>query len=100
MGFMLPNGNSANKRDKALKSSRRQKFNGNHSEKGILDQSKHDSIENTHTQEQVDAERSRIAKRYKNQRLVNWIIFVLTIPLVGYLMYLGIFWLLDYNVTL
>jgi hypothetical protein len=91
-GGFMQHANSTNRKDRAHREARRQKFSGNHSDKGILGQKGSNGNEERHSQEQIDTERKRIAVRSKkkNQRYVLSLIIGLVVT--GFIMYLFINW--------
>lgn len=90
MQFMI----ETNKKDRSQRSSRREKFNGNHSDKGLLDDSNVTLMDFSHlSSEQVKKERTRIQKLFKFQRRKELIIVLTSLIIVGvgFLMIYSIF---------
>ena len=88
----MQHANSTNRKDRAHREARRQKFSGKHSEKGILGQKARDQIEETHSQKQIDAERNRNAVRSKKKNQRYLLSLIVGVIITAIIMYLFINW--------
>ena len=82
-GGFMQHASDTNRKDRAQRTARREKFQGNHSDKMILDSDRAQQIDFSHlTKDQITKERARIRSVFKNQRKKNLFIYGIAIVLV------------------
>jgi len=79
-GGFMQHASDTNRKDRAQKAARRDKFSGNHSDKATLNDTRATKLDFSHlTPEQIAQEREEIAKRQTQRRKKNTVLFVISI---------------------
>lgn len=82
-GGFMQHASDTNRADKAQKTSRREKFSGNHSDRATLNNKSRKKLSFKHlTQEQIRKERKRIQKVFLNRRIKNTLAYFLFLSIV------------------
>lgn len=81
-GGFMQHASDTNRKDRNQKSSRREKFNGTHSEKASLAKERSKSLDFSHlNQEEIDSERQKIHLQSKKRRKQNIVIVLLLLSM-------------------
>ncbi|NQZ36848.1 MAG: hypothetical protein HRT58_14355 [Crocinitomicaceae bacterium] len=82
-GGFMQHASNTNRQDRAQRSARREKFNGNHSEKTTMSSENSPKLDFSHlSQDQILEERKRIRKVFIKRRKKNGAIFFFALALV------------------
>ncbi len=82
-GGFMQHASDTNRKDRAQRTARRAKFQGNHSDKTLLDTDVSQKIDFSHlTREQIEQERKRIDHFFRAQRRKSFLIGTLAIAVV------------------
>ncbi|GAB5418406.1 MAG: hypothetical protein Crog4KO_14900 [Crocinitomicaceae bacterium] len=89
-GGFMKHASDTNRKDKAQKMARREKFNGNHSDKTTMGESHSNTFDFSHiSEEQTILERKRIQVQYSKRRKQNMLVLIVVSILVA----IGLGWL-------
>ena len=79
-GGFMKHASDTNRKDRAQKAARREKFNGNHSDKATLGEKHSTELDFSHlTQDQIVEERNRIQEVFAKRRMKNLKIYVVSL---------------------
>lgn len=92
-GGFMQHASDTNRKDRAQKAARREKFNGNHSDKATFSEKHSTKLDFSHlTQEEITKERNRIQKMFAKRRTKNLIIYVFSL----FILVIGAVWIYYY----
>jgi len=89
-GGFMQHASDTNRKHRAQKAARREKFDGNHSDKTTLGEKHSTELDFSHlTQEQIAEERNRIQEVFAKRRKQNLVIYVVSLSIL----LIGVVWI-------
>lgn len=82
-GGFMQHASDTNRKDRAQRAARREKFNGNHSDKTILNENHSTKLDFSHlTSDQIALERKRIAEKFRKRKRNQLIAVISAVSIV------------------